>query len=56
MFLRILEALCTAYGWTLEFDYGTDGTDASCAIFNAMICADDAANDANEKALFDPPF
>lgn len=55
MFLRILQALCTAYGWTLEMDRRAD-LDLSCAIFADSVWVDEAAADLNEEALSDLPF
>jgi hypothetical protein len=55
VFLRILQALCTAYGWTLEMDRRAD-PDLSCAIFADSVWVDEAAANLNEEALSDLPF
>lgn len=51
--LRILQAICTAFGYSLEFDPSANGTDASCAIFADTVCADNDANAWLQNPLFD---
>ena len=56
VFLRILHAICTAYGWDLEFDRSAGGTDASCAIFANPVCVEDAADAWQQAPLLPESF
>ncbi len=41
MFLRMLEAVCRAYGWEVEYETPED---ASCAIFADNVCGCNSAD------------
>lgn len=51
--LRILQAISTAFGYSLEFDRSEDG---AVAIFADLVWVDDAADASQQEALSDLPF
>ena len=50
MFLHMLEAVCQAYGWALEYETPED---ASCAIFADPTCGCNPADAWHQAPLLD---